>query len=166
LDPLAHPAVVALFRARLGSLGTEATRAEQAAHVIRMVDDIEVLSDQVDDASTRPQARAIASRFRPGDDQARQAAALRGAQLRRSTRGWPGAQASAALSSVRALPAPDGAPIDTETVSHHMNGEVTLKQFDRTKSSPLELSRAPLWAHGVPPTVEHTVLGHYLHMDQ
>ena len=92
-------------------------------------------------------------------------AALHGAQRRRSTRGRPGAQAGAALSPVRALPAPDGAPIDTETVSHHMNGEVTLKQFDRTKSSPLEFSRAPLWAHGVPPAADHNLLAHYFHRD-
>src|SRR5262245_47512463 len=65
LDPLAHAPVVALFRARLGALRTEATGAEQAPHVIGMVDDREVPTDQVDNASTGPQAGAIAGCFRP-----------------------------------------------------------------------------------------------------
>jgi hypothetical protein len=43
-----------------------------------------------------------------------------------------------------------------------MNRDVTLEEFDRAESSPLELSRAPLWAHAAPPTGEHSLLGHYL----
>lgn len=162
LDPLAHATVVALLGARLGALRTEATGAEQAPHVIRMVDDIEVSTDQVDDSSTRPQAAAIAGRFRPGHDQARQSTALHDAELRRSPRGRPGAEAGAALSSVGPLPSPNRAPIDAEAVRHHMNGDITLKQVDRSEASLLEFSRAPLWAHAVPPTGEHSRLGHYL----
>src|SRR5437867_12351211 len=44
-DPLAHPLIVALFSARLGPLGAEATRAEQAPDVIRMVGDFELTTD-------------------------------------------------------------------------------------------------------------------------
>jgi hypothetical protein len=161
-EPLTHAPVVALFRARLGSLRTEATGAEQAPHVIRMVDNIEVLTDQVDDASTRPQAGAIAGRLRPGHHQTRQSTALRGAKLRRSPGGRPGAEAGAALSSVGPLPSPDGAPIDAKAVRHDMNGDITLKQVDRAEASLLEFSRAPLCAHAVPPTGEHSRLGHYL----
>jgi hypothetical protein len=135
----------------LRSLRREATGTEQAPYVIRMVDDIEVLPDEIDDASTRPQAGAIAGHFWPGDDQARQAPPLRGAELRRPPGGRPSPQARPALSSVGPFPSPDGAPIHTEAVRHHMNRDVTLKQFDGTESSLLELSRAPLWAHGVPP---------------
>jgi hypothetical protein len=131
-----------------------------------MVDDREVLPDQVDDASTGPQARAIAGDFRPRDDQARESTALRGAELGRSTGGRPRAQAGAALSSVCPLPSSDGAPIDPEAIRHHMHGDVTLKQFDRTEASLLEFRRAPLWAHAVPPTVEHTALGHYFRRNQ
>jgi hypothetical protein len=43
-----------------------------------------------------------------------------------------------------------------------MNGDVTPEQLDRAESSLLEFSRAPLWAHAVPPTAEHSRLGHYL----
>jgi hypothetical protein len=146
----------------LRSLRTEPTGAEQAPYVIRVVDDIEVVMNQIDDAPTRPQARAIAGRFRPGDDQARQAPALGRAELRRSPGGGPGTQAGAAPASVRPLPSADGAPIDAETLGHHMHGDVTLKQLDRTESSLLEFRRAPLWAHAVPPTGEHSRLGHYL----
>jgi hypothetical protein len=36
-----------------------------------------------------------------------------------------------------------------------MNRDVTLEEFDRAESPPLELSRASLWAHVAPPTGEH-----------
>jgi len=128
-----------------------------------MVEDIEAIADQLDDSSTRPQAGAITSGFRPGDDEAGQLPPLYGAELPRSTRCRPRAETGGALSSVGPLPAPNGAPIDPEAVRHHMNGDLTLQQVNRTQPAPLELSGAPLWAHRVPPTVEHNVLGHYLH---
>ena len=130
--------------------------------MVRVVDDIEVVMNQVDDSPTRPQARAIAGRFRPRDDQPRQSTALHRTELRRAPGGRPGAQAGAALASMRPLPSADGAPIDTETLGHDMNGDVTSEQLDRAESSLLEFSRAPLWAHAVPPTGEHNRLGHYL----
>jgi hypothetical protein len=130
--------------------------------MVRVVDDIEVVMNQVDDSPTRPQARAIAGRFRPRDDQARQPTALHRAELRRSPGGRPGPQAGAALASMRPLPSADGAPIDTETLGHDMYGDVPPEQLDRAESSLLEFSRAPLWAHAVPPTGEHNRLGHYL----
>jgi hypothetical protein len=116
-----------------------------------MVDDTEVMPDQVDDASTRPQTGAIAGHFRSRDDKARQSVALRGAELRWSTRRGTGTRPVATTSSVRALPPTDGPPIDAEAVGHDMNREVTLEQLDRVESSALELSRAPLWAHVAPP---------------
>jgi len=128
-----------------------------------MVDDREVLTDQIDDASTGPQAGAIAGGFWPRDHHARQATALRGTELGRSTGSRPGAQAGAPLSSMCPLPSPDGAPIDADAVSHDMNRDITLQQCDRAESSSLELSRASLWAHAVPPTGKHNLLGHYLH---
>ena len=154
--------VVALFRARLRALRTEPAGAEQAPHVIRVVDDMEVVLNQVDNAPTRPQARAIAGRLRPRNDQACQSLPLRGAELGRSPGGRPGAQAGAALASVRPLPSADGAPIDAQTLGHDMHGNVTPEQVDRAESSLLECSRAPRWAHAAPPTGEHTRLGHYL----
>jgi hypothetical protein len=128
--------------------------------VIRVIDDIEVVMDQVDDSPTRPQARAIAGRFRSRDDQARQALPLRRAELRRSPGGWSGAQAGAALTAVRPFPAADGAAIDAQALGHDMNGDVTPKQIDGPKPSLLEFSRAPLWAHAAPPTAEHSLIGH------
>src|SRR5262249_14864506 len=98
LEPLAYPTVVALFRAWLGSLRPEATGAEQSPDVIRMVADVEMLPNQVDDASTRPQAGAIAGRFRSCDDQAHEAPALPRIEFRRPPGCWAGAQARAALS--------------------------------------------------------------------
>jgi len=148
--------VVALLRARLRALRTEPAGAEQAPHVIGMVDDIEVVMNQVDNAPTRPQARTIAGRFRPRDDQVCQSAPLGSAEPWRSPGGRPGAQAGAALASVRPLPSADGAPIDAQTLGHDMHGNVTLEQVDRAESSLLEFSRAPLWAHAAPPTGEHT----------
>jgi hypothetical protein len=130
--------------------------------VIRVVDDIEVVMNQVDDSSTRPQARAIASRFRPRDDQARQSTALPRAEPRRSPGGRPGAQAGAAVPSVRPLPSADGAPINAQALGHDMHGDVTLEQGDGTESSLLEFSRASLWAHAAPPTGKHSLLGYYL----
>ena len=128
-----------------------------------MVEDIEAIADQLDDSPTGPQAGAITGGFRPGDHEAGQLPALRGAEFRRSTGGRPCAETDGALPSVGPLPTADGAPIDPEAVRHHMHGDVTLQQVHRTQSSPLELGWAPLWAHRVPPTVEHSVLGHYLH---
>jgi len=130
--------------------------------VIGVVDDIKVVMNQVDDAPTRPQARAIAGRFGSRDDQARQSLSLGGAELRGSPGGRPGAQAGAALASVRPFPSADGAAIDTQALGHDMNGNVTLEQVDRAKSSLLKFSRASLWAHRAPPTGEHSRLGHYL----
>jgi hypothetical protein len=127
-----------------------------------MVDNTEVMPDQVDDSSTRPQAGAIAGRLRPRDDEARQSTALRDAELRWSTRGGAGTQPVAAASPVRPLPSTDGSPIDAEALGHDMNRGVTLEEFDRAEASSLELSRAPLWAHAAPPTGEHNRLGHYL----
>jgi hypothetical protein len=127
-----------------------------------MVENIEAIADHLDDSPTRPQAGAIAGGFRPGDDKAGQVPALQGAELRRSTGRRPRAEPGGALSSVGPLPTPDGAPIDPEAVRHHMNGDLTLQQFNRTPPSPLQLSWAPLWAHRIPPTVEHSALGHYL----
>jgi hypothetical protein len=127
-----------------------------------MVDDFELTTDEVDDPSTRPQACAIAGRFRPRHHQAGQSMSLRGAEFRRSTRRRAGAQPGAALSSVRALPSADGTPIDAEAPGHHMHRKVALEQCDGAQASLLELSRAPLWAHAVPPTAEYNVLGLYL----
>ena len=124
--------------------------------MVRVVDDIEVVMNQVDDSPTRPQARAIAGRFRPRDDQASQSTALPRRELRWSPGGRPGAQAGAALPSVRPLPSADGAPIDAQALGHDMNGDVTLEQVDRAESSLFEFSRAPLWAHAAPPTGEHS----------
>jgi hypothetical protein len=44
---------------------------------------------------------------------------------------------------MRALPPPHRASIDTEALGHDMNGSVSLEEFDRAESPPLELSRAP-----------------------
>jgi hypothetical protein len=130
--------------------------------MVRVVDDVEVGTDEVNDPAARPQAGAVAGRFRSGHHEARQSLPLGGGQLGRSTGGRPGTEPDAALSSVRPLPSTDRPPIDAEAVSHHMNGDVTLKELDRVESSPLELSRAPLWAHVAPPTGEHSRIGHYL----
>src|SRR2546425_8987290 len=65
LDPLPHAAIVALLRARLGPLRTEATRPQQPADVIRMGDDLELVPDEVDDPPAGPQARAVAGLFPP-----------------------------------------------------------------------------------------------------
>ena len=159
MDPLAHAAIVALLCARLGTLRTEAARPQQSSDVIRMVNDLELMADDVDDPPARPQARGVAGRLRSRHDQARQSTALGRAELRRSPGGWPGAQAGAALASVRPLPSADGAPIDTQALGHDMNGDITLEQLDRAYPSSLELSRAPLWAHGHLP---QKIIGHYL----
>jgi hypothetical protein len=127
-----------------------------------MVGDVEVVTDEVDDPSTRPQMCAIPGRFRPGHHQARQLLLLLRRQLRRAPRCRARAQTGAALASMRPLPSADRAPIDTQALGDDMNGNLALEQFDRAKSSSLELSRAPLWAHAAPPTAEHSLIGHYL----
>ena len=131
LNPLAHALIVALLGPRLRPLRTEATRTEQAADVIGMVDDLELLTNQIDDPPARPQACAIAGGFRPGHDQARQLPPLRGRQLRRSARCWARAQARPALPPMRALPPSHGAPIDAQALGDDMNREITLEQLDR-----------------------------------
>src|SRR5256885_1082965 len=68
LDPLPHAAIVALLRARLGPLRTEATRPQQPADVTRMVDDLELVPDEVDDPPAGPQAPAAARLLRPRPD--------------------------------------------------------------------------------------------------
>src|SRR3989454_8175420 len=160
-NPLAHPLIITLLGPRLWSLRAEATRTEQSTDVIRMVGDVEVVTDEVDNPSARPQIRAIPGRFRPGDHQARQVLLLLCRQLWRAPRCRARAQAGAALASMRPLPSADRAPIDTQAFGDDMNGKLALEQFDRTESSSLKLSRAPLWAHAAPPTGEHSRLGHY-----
>src|SRR2546425_6993414 len=110
LDPLAHAAIVALLRARLGALRTEAARPQQSSDVIRMVDDLEVVADDIDDPPARPEARGVAGGFRSGHDPARQLPPLRRRQLRRSTGRRACAQAGATLSAMRPLPSTDRAP--------------------------------------------------------
>src|SRR2546425_1974890 len=109
LDPLAHTAIVALLRARLGAQRTETARPQQSSDVIRMVDDLELVADDVDDPPARPQARAVAGRFRSRHDHAHQLTPLSGRQLRRSTRRRTCAKTAAAVSTGRPLPPSDGA---------------------------------------------------------
>src|SRR6266446_5783231 len=85
-NPLAHPLIIALLGPRLRPLRAEATRTEQSTDVIRMVGDVEVVTDEVDDPSTRPQICAIPGRFRPGHHQARQLVLLLRRQIRRAPR--------------------------------------------------------------------------------
>src|SRR3989454_11675464 len=165
-NPFAHSLIIALLGPRLRSLRTEATRPEESPDVIRMVGDVEMVTDEVDDPSTRPQIRAIPGRFRPSDHQARQSLLLLCRQLRRAPRCPARAQARAALASMRPLPSADRTPLDTQALGYDMNGKLALEQFDRAKSSPLELSRAPLWAHAAPPTGEYSRPGHYLGSNQ
>ena len=54
LDPLAHAAIVALFGAGLRPLRTEPAGAQQPPDMIGMVDDLELLSDDIDDPPARP----------------------------------------------------------------------------------------------------------------
>src|SRR5438552_18329445 len=108
-NPFAHSLIIALLGPRLRPLRAEATRTEQSTDVIRMVGDVEVVTDEVDNPSTRPQIRTIPGRFRPGDHQARQLRLCR--QLRRAPRCRARAQARAALASMRPLPSADRAPI-------------------------------------------------------
>jgi hypothetical protein len=133
--------------------------------VIRMVDDPELTTDDLDQPSTRPQAGVIAGCFRPRHHDAGQSLSLCGAEFRGPTGRRTCAQAGAALASVGPLPTTDGAPIDAQALSHDMDGEVALEQVDRANSPLLELSRAPLWAHAAPPRGEYSELGHYLHRD-
>jgi hypothetical protein len=97
VQPLAHAAIVALLGPRLRPLRTEAAGAEQPAHVVGMVADVEVVTDQVDDPPTRPQARAIAGGFRPGQDQAREGAPAA------PPRAWGGARRPAGRAARRGL---------------------------------------------------------------
>jgi hypothetical protein len=136
-------------------LRAEATRAQESADVIRVVVDVELLTDEVDEPSARPQVRAVPGRFRPRDDEARQSLPLLRRELGRPTRCGAGAQPRAALPPVRPLPSTHRAPIDAEALGDDMNRSVALEEFDRAESSPLELSRTPLWAHVAPPTGEH-----------
>jgi hypothetical protein len=152
-------AIVALLRARLGALRTETARPQQSSDVIRMVDDLEAVADDVDDPPARPEARGVAGGFRSGHDQARQLPPLRRRQLRWSTRRRTRAKARPALPPVRALPPTHGAPIDSQAFGHDMKGKVTLEQVDRADSAPLELGRAALWAHAHLP---QRSIGHYL----
>src|SRR2546428_13174833 len=78
LDPLAHAAIVALFGAWLGPLRTEATRPEQPADGIRMVGDLAVVADEVDDPPAGPQALSVGRRLRAPPDPTRPLTPLRG----------------------------------------------------------------------------------------
>src|SRR2546422_2197598 len=128
-DPLAHAAIVALLRARLRPLGTEAARPQQPTDVIRMIDDLELVADDIDDPPARPQARGIASRFRPRHDHAHQLTPLRRAQLRRTARRGARAQAVATPSPVRALPPAGGAPVPTQPPRPHQHRGLTPEGF-------------------------------------
>ncbi len=153
VNPLAHAAIVALLRARLGALRTEAAGPQQSSDMIRMVGDLEVAPDDVDDPPARPQARGVAGGFRPRHDQARQLPPLRGRQFGRTTRRRAG------LRTMRSLPSTHGASIDTQALGDDMHREVTLEQVDRTEPSSLELGRTSLWAHAHLPQGS---IGHYL----
>lgn len=128
--------------------------------MIGVVDDVKVAPDQLDDPPARPQARAITGRFGPGDNQTHQPLPLPCTQLWWAAGRRAGAEPGAALAPVRAFPAAYGPPVDSEALGHHMNRDVTLKQFDGAEAPSLEFSRAPLWAHAVPPTEQHNFLGH------
>jgi hypothetical protein len=159
VDPLAHAAIVTLLGARLGALRAEAAGPQQPPDVIRMVDNLELVADDVDNPPARPEARGVAGGFWSGHDYARQLLPLRGRQLRRSTRRRTRAQACRALPTMRSLPPTHRAPIDTQALGHDMNGDIALEQLDGAYPSSLELSRAPLWAHEHLP---QRIIGHYL----
>jgi len=99
--------------------------------MIGMVDDLELLSDDLDDPPARPQARGVAGGFRSRHDEARQLLALRGGQLRWPARRRAGPQASATTPPVRPLPSAHGPPIHAKAVGHDMHGDITLEQIDR-----------------------------------
>src|SRR3989442_1974869 len=104
LDPRAHAAIVALFGAWLGPLRTETTRPEQPSNVIRMVGDLEVVADEVDDPPAGPQALPVTGRFRAPHAQTRQLTLLRGRQLRRAARRRPRPKTGAAFPPLPPLP--------------------------------------------------------------
>jgi hypothetical protein len=137
-------------------LRTEATGAEQTADVIWMVDDVEVLANQVDDAPAGPQAGAVSGSLGAGDNQPRQALPLRRRELRRATGCGTRAQAGAPVPPVRLLPSAHRSPIDADTIGDDMHGEVTLEQLESMQPSTLELRRASLWAHAAPPTGQYS----------
>ncbi len=160
LDPLAHAAIVALFGAGLGTLRTEPAGSQQPPDMIGMVDDLELLSDDIDDPPARPQARGVAGGFRSRHDEARQMLSLRGGQLWWSPRRRACPQTSATAPAVRTLPSAHGTPIHAEAFGHDMHGDITLEQIDRAEPPSLELRWAPLWAHAHLPQGS---IGHYLY---
>ncbi len=117
-------------------------------------------AEQLDDPSARPQAGTVPRRFQSRNHQARKPLPL----LDVSFGGRPDALGGHAASRgpvADASASSDGWSADRpQALRHDMNRNVTLKQFDRAKSSPLELSRTPLWAHAAPPTGEHSRVGH------
>src|SRR5712691_5499593 len=131
LSPVAPATTVALLRPGLGTLRAEAARSQQLPDVIRVVDDLEGVADEVDDPPAGPQTRTITRRFRPRHDHARQLPPLRARQLRRSARRRARAKAGAPLPPVRPLPPAYGAPIHAKALGHDMHGDVTLEQVDR-----------------------------------
>src|SRR2546425_11597354 len=118
LDPRAHAAIVALFGAWLGPLRTETTRPEQPSNVIRMVGDLEVVADEVDDPPAGPQACPVAGRFGSRPDQARQLTPLRGRQLRRAAPRPPRTKNRAGLPPMRPPPAAHRGPIPPPAVRY------------------------------------------------
>jgi len=131
LNPVAPATIVALLRSGLGTLRAEAARSQQPPDVIRVVDDLEGVADEVDEPPAGPPTRAVARRFRPRHDHARQLPPLHARQLRRSARRRSRAKARAPLPPVRPLPPAYGAPIYAQALGHDMHGDVTLEQVDR-----------------------------------
>jgi len=130
-NPLAHTAIVALLRAWLRPLRTEATRPQEPPDVIRMVDDLELVANHVDDPSAGPQARAIAGRFRARHDRAHQLTPLSGRQLRRPARRRARPKTGSTVPAVRPLPPTHGAPIHAQALGHDMHREISLEQVNR-----------------------------------
>jgi hypothetical protein len=120
--------------------------------VIGMVCYPEPGANELDDPSTGPEPGRIARGLRAPQDPLHQGLPLAGGQFGWPTGGGPSRDPRLPATPIRPLPASNGAAIDAQPVRDHMHGHVPLKEFNGAASPLFQVSRAPGWAHVLPPT--------------
>jgi hypothetical protein len=119
--------------------------------VIGMVRHPEPRAHELDDPSTGPEPGRVSRGLRAPQDSLHQGLSLAAGQFGRPTGCGPSRDPGLTATPIGPLPAADGAAIHAQPIRHHMHGHVLLEEFNGASSPLFQVSRAPGWAHVVPP---------------
>lgn len=147
LNPLADALGVAFLGDPLRPLGCQATGAQEATHMIRVVEDLETPPDELDDPWAGPQSGVESERLRSLQDVLDQPSALLHGQPGRTPRDRLGLQTLPALAKVGPLPAADRSAVNTYPLGDSVGFDPFFQKLNGTVTAAFQFGRTPLWSH-------------------